>query len=306
MVDTLFSIFNACFPTAVRDPDHVKNVLSAPDNTVFTHSENGHSVNGKVVGALVLHKNTVYMLAVLPDYRGRGIGSDLLTQAENAAKKAGYDTIRVGAGDTYLMPGVPSSEMLYKETLQPDRIDAGLDTRAVAFFMHRGYVHSWEDSNCFDMRFPLSALPDDIPTVGSVVDGVQYRFATAEEMPAVLACTEEAYPEFTKYYMDKSQYEPDAMERVFTAWENGRVVGTLLVGLETEGAGRGSVGCTTVLPAARGRHIGVNMVRIGTRHLRDRGMQEAFLGYTYSGLDRMYGYAGYKICVYYMMAQKRL
>ena len=29
-------------------------------------------------------------------------------------------------------------------------------------------------------------------------------------------------------------------------------------------------------------------------------------GYTYSGLDRLYGYAGYKICVYYMMATKDL
>lgn len=35
-------------------------------------------------------------------------------------------------------------------------------------------------------------------------------------------------------------------------------------------------------------------------------LKEAYLGYTYSGLDHMYGYAGYKICVYYNMAFKRL
>jgi hypothetical protein len=35
-------------------------------------------------------------------------------------------------------------------------------------------------------------------------------------------------------------------------------------------------------------------------------MKEAFLSYTYSGLDRLYGAAGYKINVYYMMAKKNL
>jgi len=48
------------------------------------------------------------------------------------------------------------------------------------------------------------------------------------------------------------------------------------------------------------------MVTIGTKYLKDAGMKEAYLGYTYSGLDHMYGYAGYKICIYYMMAKRML
>ncbi|MBQ8845738.1 MAG: GNAT family N-acetyltransferase, partial [Lachnospiraceae bacterium] len=82
------------------------------------------------------------------------------------------------------------------------------------------------------------------------------------------------------------------------------VVGTLFVNLETEGVGIGSVGCTTVKPSHQGRHIGVNMVTVGTKYLKDAGMKEAYLGYTYTGLDHMYGYAGYKVCIYYMMAKK--
>lgn len=35
-------------------------------------------------------------------------------------------------------------------------------------------------------------------------------------------------------------------------------------------------------------------------------MHNAFLGYTYSGLDRLYGRAGYRICVYYFMAKKNI
>ena len=48
------------------------------------------------------------------------------------------------------------------------------------------------------------------------------------------------------------------------------------------------------------------MVLAGTRSLRDAGLERAFLGYTYSGLERLYGRAGYRICAYYFMAQKRL
>lgn len=35
-------------------------------------------------------------------------------------------------------------------------------------------------------------------------------------------------------------------------------------------------------------------------------MWDAYLGYTYSGLDHMYGYAWDKIWIYYMMAKKML
>jgi len=38
----------------------------------------------------------------------------------------------------------------------------------------------------------------------------------------------------------------------------------------------------------------------------DERMEEAYIGYTYTGLDHMYGYAGYKICIYYMMAEKEI
>lgn len=84
------------------------------------------------------------------------------------------------------------------------------------------------------------------------------------------------------------------------------VVGTLIISAETEGKGLGSVGCTTVKRAYQGKHIAVNLVVLGTKYLRDIGLKEAFLGYTYSGLEHLYGYAGYEICIYYMMAKKRL
>ena len=76
--------------------------------------------------------------------------------------------------------------------------------------------------------------------------------------------------------------------------------------MEAEEKGLGSIGCTVVKRSFQGRHIAVNLVILGTKYLKEAGMKEAYLGYTYTGLDRLYGYAGYKICVYYMMAKKNL
>ena len=48
------------------------------------------------------------------------------------------------------------------------------------------------------------------------------------------------------------------------------------------------------------------MVQIGTKYLRDLGYKYGHLGYTYTGLDKMYGKAGYKVTTKYFMAEKPL
>ncbi len=93
--------------------------------------------------------------------------------------------------------------------------------------------------------------------------------------------------------------------RVLIAVFRDEVAGALIVGAEDIEKGLGSVGCVAVRKGWRGRHIAVNLVTIGTKYLKDSGFRDAYLSYTYSGLDRMYGYAGYKICTYFMMAEKR-
>lgn len=301
LTEQLIELFHICFPTAVRNPETVRRILSDPENKILTHYD-----GERLAAALVLNCNTVYLLAVRPEYRKRGIGSALLAQAEAICKNAGFDTISVGAGKEYLTPGVPTGEKEFDEYLKPDRIDEGVTAEAAAFFKKRGYTHSWGDCNCFDMRFPLSEMPEDMPGVGDTVDGVTYRWATIDDLADITACTDDAEKNFTKYYQNPALYTGKGDQQVLVALENGKVIGSLMVSFENEGPGRGSVGCTAVINAARGRHIGVNMTRIGTRALKEAGLREGFLGYTYSGLDRMYGYAGYRICVYYMMAKKAL
>jgi len=301
MTKELVSIFRRNFPFTVREDATVRNILGNKECDII---EKRNDRNG-LIGAVTVHRNTILMLCVDKEYRNRGIGSELLAEAEHIIKQSGYEEGAVGAGYDYLMPGVPTSKR-YTDAVN-EHLYEGIDDAASAFFEKRGYTHSW-DCNCFDMRFPLSEFTKEEHSVGDTVDGICYRFATEEDAENVFACTDDAYDEFTPYYKNDALYRGNGKQnpKVLIALDGEEVVGTLFVNLETEGEGIGSVGCTTVKSSHQGRHIGVNMVTIGTKFLKDAGMKDAYLGYTYSGLDHMYGYAGYKVCIYYMMAKKKL
>lgn len=301
MINEVISLFRRNFPFIVRADDTVRNILGNAECKLIERRDERNAL----IGAAVVHNNTILMLCVDREYRNQGIGSELLLKAEQAVKAAGFDEVTVGAGYDYLMPGVPTGKR-YTDAVN-ERLYDGLGGEASDFFEKRGYIHFW-DCNCFDMRFPLSEFTKKEYNVGDTIDGIDYRFATEGDEKGVYACTDAAYEEFTQYYRNEELYRGEGKQnpKVLIATDGEEVVGTLFVNLETEGQGIGSVGCTTVKPSHRGRHIGVNMVTVGTKYLKDAGMKEAYLGYTYSGLDHMYGYAGYKICIYYMMAKKIL
>lgn len=301
MQKELFGLYKRNYPFIVREEATVERILENRECKIIKRCNN----RKELIGAAVIHNNTILMLCVDKEYRKTGIGTELLSQAEQAIKAAGYKEVVVGAGYDYLMPGVPTSKR-YTDAVN-EHLYEGLDDTASAFFAKRGYVHSW-DCNCFDMRFPLTEFTRDEYSVGDMVDGICYRFATEADAENVWACVDDAYEEFTSYYKNEALYRGAGAQnpKVLIATDGDEVVGTLFVNLETEGAELGSVGCTTVKPSHQGRHIGVNLVVIGTKYLKDAGMKEAYLGYTYTGLDHMYGYAGYKICIYYMMAKKSL
>ncbi len=82
------------------------------------------------------------------------------------------------------------------------------------------------------------------------------------------------------------------------------VVGCLIA--DGEKGGCGSIGCVAVANRARGRGVASDMVRCATRYITELGSVRGFLSYTYTGLDKLYGKAGFRISVYYMMAAKAL
>lgn len=291
------ALFNRNFPFCVREESVVRELLYQEQSHIFEK----RTSDGILIGAAVVEENNILMLCVDIEYRHRGVGSALLADAEEYIRAKGFTTITVGAGKHYLMPGIPSNTPIVSESLQPDAVYKNLDTDGVQFFQSHGYKHSW-GCNCFDMRMDLH----DFSAEPFVTEGVIYRIAEPFDMEGAAACTDDAHESFTQYYRDPQMYTGTGRKRVLVAEADGLIVGTLIISLESEGTGLGSVGCTAVRHAYQGRKIASNLVILGTKILRDSGMRQAFLGYTYTGLDKMYGFAGYKICVYYFMASKQL
>lgn len=291
-------IFRRNLPFIVRDEGTVRRILSHPDNHFIEKRDDA----GALIGLSVVNQNVILLLCVDEAYRRQGIGTWLLEQSEALIREAGHGTCRTGVGFDYLMPGVPTSVHFFPA--RNVQLYPGLDSSASTFFEKRGYKHSWENADCFDMRFDLKDLVETPWQIGDTVQGITYRFATLADLKGILECTEDACSEFSVFYREESQYDPEGPGRVLIALKGQEVCGALMVGLERGVPGLGSIGCTTVKTNCQGQHIATNLVLLGTRALRDMGMREGYLSYTYSGLDRLYGAAGYQIKVFYMMAEK--
>lgn len=297
----LLALLRRCAPYLVREDAAALRVLSQPDN----HTIYRRAADGALTAAAVVHGETVYMLCVEPALRGRGIGSALLTECEDYIRAHGGDSVTIGADSEYLTPGVPVRTTPGTRHAACEGLDASLTDAAWDMLRRRGYEHSWGEGSCFDMRLDAADAVPCGAAIGDELGGVRYRWAEPGDMPSVTACTDAAQRSFTRYYTDPALYA-EGGRRALIAETGGRVCGVLMVCRETEGAGRGSVGCTAVHPEFQGRGIATRLVQLGTAHLCAGGMRECFLGYTYSGLDVLYGRAGYRICAYYAMARRQL
>lgn len=298
----LLALLRRCIPFIVREDDTALRILAQPDNHIIRR----RAEDGALIAAAVVHGCNIYMLCVDPAHRRRGIGGALLRECEEYIRAHGGDRVTIGADSEYLTPGVPVRTPPYAQALMPAQLYGDVTDDAWAMLLRRGYVHSWGDCNCFDMRVDAGDVPAFDGSIGDELNGLRYRWAEPGDLPAVTVCTDAAQQSFTRYYADPALYSGAGRRRALIAERDGRVCGVLMVCRETEGPDRGSVGCTAVHPDWQGQGIAKRLVLLGTRHLCMSGMRECFLGYTYSGLDVLYGRAGYRICVYYAMARRQL
>ena len=281
--EPLVTLYHQCFPDNVREEALVHTILFDPADSPF-----GVYEEEKLIGACLVHGRAITMLAVDPQHRRQGIGSALLAEGERRIREEGYPKMTVGVGtdEHYLMPGVP------------------MNKGAQTFFEHRGYRHSWGETACLDMDQDLADFSYTEHAVGDTIDGITYRWAVPADIPQIEICVGDALESFVPFYQETDHYREGTKAPVLIAEKDGEVLGTLIVSEEVEGEGLGSVGCTATKKAARGRGIATNLVRLGTRYLKDAGMQRGFLGYTYTGIVPMYGRAGYHVCQQYFMAEK--
>ncbi len=286
-MNELVEIYYRNFPNIVREENTVKKILSNPDNYVIEKRD-----KGKLIGVSVINKNTILLICVDKEYRKKGIGTQLLNESEKYILSHGFDKLNIGAGYDYLTPGVPINE----ETM--------------SFFDRRYYSHSWGQDECFDMDMELKDFNHMEYRLGDTINGITYRWANVDEISEIVECADDAckYQEekFSRYYINENLYKDGNDQRVIVAIKNNKIVGCIIASFETEGKDIGSVGCTCVRFDEIHQRIGTNLVMIGTRYLKEIGLEYGHLGYTYTGLDKMYGYSGYKITTKYLMAEKTL
>lgn len=281
-MEELLEIYHRNFPNNIRNEETVKKILNNPNNHIIEKR-----IEGNLIGVSIINKNTIIMLCVDKEYRKKGIGTKLLNQSEKFILDQDYDKVNVGAGFDYLMPGVP------------------INKENISFFERRFYTHSWKDDECFDMDMKLKDTICDY-NLGDTINGITYRLANINDLEEIKKCTDDAHDNFTKYYMDTNLYNIENNQIVLVAEDNGEICGTLIISKETEAPDTGSVGCTTTKHNHQGKGIATTMVQIGTKYLKDLGYKYGHLGYTYTGLDKMYGKAGYKVTTKYFMAEKPL
>lgn len=280
-VDEIFDLYKKCLPFIIREESKVKEIIADKENHIISHR-----VGNKLVGVSVINGNTIYLLCVKKDSRSKGVGKKLLKESENYIKLKGFDKIKLGAGKDYIMPGVPMKENAHE------------------FFKKYGYIHSWEKTGCFDMSMNLKDFVWNKAKIGDTIDGITYRFATKEDIPQISECVADAQKDFVQYYQEEKHYTKNTNVPVIIALDKNKVVGALIVSIETEGKDLGSVGCTATIHSHRGKGIATNMVCLGTKYLKEIGLGKAFLGYTYTDIVKMYARAGYQVCMEYFMAEK--
>ena len=276
MNDKIFNLYKKTLPEIIRNENAVRAILNQTDNYIISHNE-----DGALVGVSVIGGNVIYLLCVDDAFQKRGIGVELLKKSEEYIASKGFNKIVIGAGDDYIMPGVP------------------MNRYAHLFFKKRGYEHVWGDEGCFDMIQDLSEFSQNEHKIGDFINGFCYRWATKKDKDGIIKCVTEAHEDFVKFYENTS-------DPVIIAVKDDEVIGALMVGVETEGKGVGSVGCTVTAPKFQGQGVATQMVILGTKHLKTLGLSKAFLGYTYTGILNMYGRAGYKIYLEYYMAQRKI
>lgn len=295
----IYEIYKRNLPFIIREKEIVLHILSNKDNIIINRRDS----SGRLIAAAVANKSAILLLCVDKEYRNQGIGSGLLSECESIIIKNGYNRITAGAGFDYIMPGVPAARSYYKT--ENEGICQDISNNAADFFTKRGYAHTC-GCDFFDMKISLDNFLKDGYNIGDVIEGITYKWATSDDINSICECTDDAYQDFTEYYKDGKLYNNNSNRKVLVAFCNGQAAGTLIVKNEYADSGTGGFACLTVRHKYQGKHIAVNLITIGTKYLKDMGFKEAFIGYTYSGLEHLYGYTGYKIWVYYMMAVKEI
>ena len=275
----IYELYARCFPDFSMNEEIFSRLLDSDKCEVITRSE-----NGVLAACSVIEGNCIRLLCVLPEFQGKGIGSALLKDSEEAIASNGFDTAILGGMDSRLFIGAVTSEEQWN------------DMRC-HFFEKRGYNAS---NGCIEMKMELSDFSED--KTPEYPDDVKFGYCTEDKSDELREAVNQINPEWLQFFDNGSP--------VFTAEKDGKLVGFCIVDVNADtviSTGKnniGMIGCVGVLPSYRRHGIGLAMVAKAMLDVKSQGCDEVFIHYTY--LDWWYGRLGFKTFMHYWFGQKRL
>lgn len=257
---TRYEIFAECFPQFATGEDIFGRLIRINDVHSIEHCE-----DGQLAGYALIDGNALRLLCVLPEYRGHGIGTRLLKQAEEYVKAAGYNDILTGGASSGLFIGAPENSW--------------------GFFRRRGFVSEGQyDEMTQDLRsFNIS----DYDFHSN--DNVHYDWYSGDEQK-LLDAAADVDDDWVQYFRGN--------KNVFCGFCGDDIASFCIIDdnmecMLSDGKNAvGAVGCVGTVHKFRRRGIGIKMVALATDILKDRGADQCFIHYT--GVADWYAKIGYK------------
>jgi GNAT superfamily N-acetyltransferase len=280
----ILKLFRENLPNIIRRDGDVINAINDKDTHIIDYRD-----GSKIAGISVINKDTIYLLCVDKPSQNQGIGTRLLLKSEECIKSKGFKKTTLGAGKDFIMPGVPMND------------------NAHGFFKKFGYAHSWGDSGCIDMHQALDGFTWNDYAIGDTINGIKYRWADVNDLKSTVKCVLGAEESFACLYKEEDMYKHDSTTPILIAENSIEVVGAVMVNFE-EGLrdNAATLDCLATAQKHRGKGIATALTTLGTKHLKDIGMQNAYLCYTYTDIANMYRRIGYEVCMEYFMGEKTL
>ena len=267
-----YAVFRACFPELDLSEAAFQHMAKMTEENLLEHRE-----NGRLTAYAITENGALGLLCVLPAYQRRGVGSDLLRQAEDKARQAGAEKMTVGGRDSRLFPGMPE--------------------KARGFFEKHGYTVG---DGYEEMKGDLTGfrvVDHDLP----VPPGVSFGWYSGPIDPLHEAVAE-VDPDWVKYYGPDSPTYCAMLNGEIASFCNADIWENCLV---SNGKNKvGAPGCVGTVPRFRRKGIGLKMVAMACEELKKQGCDTCFIHYT--GVGHWYARLGIQNILTWHFCEKRL
>lgn len=283
-------------------PKVFREITEAVFSRVQTYNVVATDTAGSVLGYLASQvrprKDTeasVILLTVDPSFQRQGIGTKLLNTTLETFKADKIVTVHAGANaELPFWQGIPA---------------------CLPYAKHFFEKHGWEIyEKSYDLVMDLSGFKASKWVADRPKQhGVCIRGAQQHDIPALKLYVGSESPDWRWFVAELEQRGPGG---IVVAVRGEQVLGSVItkdlratdwtgwqwramLGKET-----GALGAVSVAEPERNKGIGLAMVAEASRMLRDRGVRNCFVGWTW--LVDWYGRLGYKVWQEYWMARKSL